>query len=378
MKSHSHILQRAAALLIVLATAVAIKAQENITSKEWPHYKIIEYTHEKLHKAEEMISGQLNKAEEIISETLDKRDSVYVTPNIYNMTVMTQYSYAYEYYRFTSRDNSQSLSLKPENNNKIGLYVGWKWIFLGWSFDMTRNSAKKDISLSFYTAKVGIDLLYRRRDEGFKISKTRGIVNEEGGKITDYNPLSNGFSSKQKGINIYYIFNNKRFSYPAAYSQTTNQRISAGSFILGLTYNEQVFKFNYSKMDPALLVGLNDELKFNKVKYKDFSINLGYSYNWVFTKNYLANISLTPCIGYKNSSLKINDSKEFISNINFDFISRAAIVYNNSKYYIGAAFISHTYSYRKSKLSVINGFGTISVYAGFNFWKKKKYRNQNL
>ena len=124
-------------------------------------------------------------------------------------------------------------------------------------------------------------------------------------------------------------------------------------------------------MDPMLQNSLKDELKFDKVKYKDFSINFGYSYNWVFAKNCLANLSLTPGVGYKNSSLKINDSKEFISNINFDLITRAAVVYNNSKYYIGASFVSHTYSYRKSKLSVVNGFGTINVYAGFNFWKKK-------
>lgn len=371
MNAPHHTILKVAALFIMLATFTATKAQENNTKNEWPYNKIIEYTHDKIHQAEELINDKLHKAENLINEKLDKRDSIYVTPNIYNMTVMTQYSYAYEYYRFNSRDDRQSISLKPENNNKVGLYVGWRWLFLGWSFDMTKNSAKKDISLSFYTAKIGFDLLYRRRDEGFRISGTKGFLDSNGNKITSYEPSFKGFSTKQKGVNVYYIFNNKKFSYPAAYSQTTNQRISAGSFILGLTYNEQIFKFDYSKMAPELQEALNDGLKFNKVKYKDFSVNFGYSYNWVFAKNCLANISLTPCVGYKNSSLKINDSKEFISNINFDFISRVAVVYNNSKYYVGASFISHTYSYRKSKLSVINGFGIINVYAGFNFWKKK-------
>lgn len=356
---HNHA-ARIAAFIALLCCSLVTKAQIKEIITDWPHNVIIDYTQKGLHKAEE-----------IIDEKLDKKDSLYVVPNIYNMTVMTQYSYNYEYYRFTSRDNSQSISLRPENGNKMGLYIGWKWLYLGWSFDMTKNNAKEDINLSFYTAKLGIDLLYRRRDRGFKLYETEGFTNDYGQKIRDYRRAFDGFSTMQKGINVYYIFNNKRFSYPAAYSQTTNQRISAGSFILGLTYNEQTFRFNYQNIDPKLLARLNSELKFEKVKYKDFCINFGYSYNWVFARNLLANISLTPGVGYKNSSLKINDSKEFISNINIDFITRAAVVYNNSRYYIGASFVSHTYSYRKSKLSVINGYGTINVYTGINFWRKK-------
>lgn len=365
---------RVMALIIMLAATPVLKAQSNIPSLN----KIIDYTKkneeaisEYIHKAEEAINSKLHKAESLISNKLDQRDSLYVIPNEYDMTVMTQYSYTYEYYRFTSSDNSQSIALRPDNGNKIGLYVGWKWLFLGWYFDMTKNDAKRDINLSFYTAKLGIDLLFRKRDKGFEISNTRGVVNEYGLKLTDYNPSHNGFSTKQKGINIYYIFNNKRFSYPAAYSQSNTQRISAGSFILGLTYNEQKFSFNYLNMDPRLTLSLKDDLIFNKVKYKDFSIKFGYSYNWVFAKNWLANLSLTPCIGYKNSSLKLFYSKELISSINFDLISRASVVYNNGDYYISASFISHTYSYRKSELSVINGFGNINLSIGYNFWKKK-------
>ena len=382
MKSKHYFIARIATFCILLCIALVATAQENKTNTNWPHSRIIDYTHDKLQKAEGIISDKLtqaegaindklSKAEELINEKLDTKDSLYVTPNIYNMTIMTQYSYTYEYYRFSSSDNSQRISLRPENGNKMGLYIGWKWLFLGWSIDMTKNSAKKDLNLSFYTSKLGIDLLYRKRNEGFRITDAKGFVNDYGQKIEHYKHAFDGFSTKQKGVNIYYIFNNKKFSYPAAYSQTTNQRISAGSFILGITYSEQTFRFNYNKMDPQLLENLKYELKFDKVKYKDFCINFGYSYNWVFAKNCLANISMTPGVGYKNSSLKINDSKELLSNINFDLITRAGIVYNNSRYYIGASFISHTYSYRKSKLSVVNGFGSVNVYTGLNFWKKK-------
>ncbi len=348
------------AALLIIATTQA----QNKLIDELSHNVIVDYTQDKLHKAEELINTKL-----------DEKDSLYVTPNLYNMTIMTQYSYNYEYYRFTADDESQSISFRPDNGNKIGLYAGWRWIFLGWSFDLTKNDAKKDINLSFYTSRLGIDLFYRRRDKGFKISSIDGF-NDNGVPIDNYNNSLTGFSTKQKGFNIYYIFNHKRFSYPAAYSQTTNQRISAGSFILGISYNTQVFAFNHSKLDEKLQAAILPQLKFNEVQYKDYSINFGYSYNWVFAKNCLANISLTPGIGYKNSSLQLKSGKEFLSSINFDLLTRAAVVYNNRRFYIGASFVSHTYSYRKSSLSVVNGFGTINIYAGFNFWRNKKVKEE--
>ena len=346
--------------IALLLTALTATAQTRPDGHLWMNSKIVDYTSDKLHRTKELIDSKL-----------DLKDSLYVAPNLYNMTIMTQYSYNYEYYRFNSINDKQSLKITPESNNKVGLYVGWKWIFLGWSFDLTNNSSKRDINLSFYTAKLGIDIFYRRRDKGFEISSTQGFYDSTGREIRRRNSHFNGLSTMQDGVNIYYIFNNKRFSYPAAYSQSTTQRISAGSFILGLSYNEQSFTFDYSKLDKELLSSILPELMFKKVKYKDYSINFGYSYNWVFKKNCLANISFTPAIGYKNSSLRLKDSKEFMSNINFDVITRAAIVYNNRNYYVGASLVSHTYSYHKSTLSIINGFGVINLYTGFNFWRKK-------
>ena len=48
-----------------------------------------------------------------------------------------------------------------------------------------------------------------------------------------------------KGLNLYYIFNNRRFSYPAAFSQSTNQRRSAGSFIIGFSVSAHNLDFDH-------------------------------------------------------------------------------------------------------------------------------------
>ena len=360
MKTNSTI-EKAAKRFILLMTALlaitsaAAQEKKDLTIKE----KVVNNTVELLHGTKDFIEN-----------TLDGKDSLYVSPNLYNLTVMPQYSYCYDYYRFSAVDAEQSITLVPGSRHKLGLYLGWRWLFLGYSFELGGNAPQTDINLSFYTAAAGIDLFYRKRSEGYRIRSLKGF--KEGNEdIKEYNHRFDGLSVQQKGVNVYYIFNNKKFSYPAAYSQSTNQRISAGSFILGLTYNEQSFHFDHTKFDDKIEERLNQDLKFRDIKYKDFSINFGYSYNWVFAKDFLANISMTPAIGYKNTSLKLHNRKEFLSSLNFDFITRAAIVYNNSRYYAGASLVAHTYSYNKSTISILNGFGVVNVYFGINFWRRK-------
>jgi hypothetical protein len=127
-----------------------------------------------------------------------------------------------------------------------------------------------------------------------------------------------------------------------------------------------------TKFEPIIKEAMTPSMDFNKIEFRDFSINAGYSYNWVFAKNCLANISLTPAIGYKHSSIKSEEIRSIFKNINADLVSRAALVYNNSRWFVGMSLVSHTYTYRKSALSIINGFGVLNVYSGINFFRKEE------
>ena len=310
-------------------------------------------------------------------------DTTFISPNLYNLAFMLEHSSWYEYYRLGSNSNNgeQSISFSPNANFKLGVYFGWRWIFLGYSFDVKdifgghKNKAKKtEMALNLYSSKFGVDLYWRKTGSDFKIRSYNGFQLNTPTKNMDFN----GFQSKIKGLNAYWIFNYKRFSYPAAYSQSTNQRKSAGSLMAGFSYSQHNISFDYDKLPTEMRDQLHNALLFKKVKYSDYSLCLGYGYNWVFAKNWVSNLSLLPAIAYKKS--KINDTPKphthWIKDINFDLITRASIVYNNSKYFAGAALVMHTYDYRKEDFSLTNTFGTLRVYVGLNFWKKKEYRHK--
>lgn len=306
-------------------------------------------------------------------------DTSYISPNLYNLAFMLEHSTWYEHYRLgnNNRNHPKRLSFSPTLGTKLGVYFGWRWIFLGYTFDIEDlfgdnkdKPKKKEMSLNIYSSKFGVDLYYRKTGSDFKLRSYEGFdLNDPSLKDIHFD----GLQSSIRGLNAYWIFNHKKFSYPAAYSQSTNQRRSAGSFMAGFSYSQHRIYFDYAKLPSAILDRLSPSMKFSHIKYSDYSLGFGYGYNWVFAKNWVSNLSLLPGIGYKKSRIDDNDFKteSWIKDINFDLITRAGIVYNNSKYFVGASLVLHTYDYRKPSLSVTNSFGTLRIYAGFNFWRRK-------
>ena len=308
-------------------------------------------------------------------------DTLYISPNRYNYALMVTHFSNFEYYSVTSElPQPQKLSFSPNPHNKIGLYFGWRWIFLGWSVDVddiyrktNRKNRGTEFDLSLYSSKLGVDIFYRRTGNNYKIHKIRGFYDEI---PSNYSENFNGLKVDIKGLNLYYIFNNRKFSYPAAFSQSTNQRRNAGTFIAGFSISKHNLDFDYEELPEYIQEKMNPGMKVNKIKYTNANISFGYAYNWVFARNCLACISLTPAIAYKASDVdaETHEGKQWYSKFNLDFLIRAGIVYNNGKYFVGSSFVGKNYNYHRNNFSLDNGFGTLQVYAGFNFHLRKEYR----
>ena len=323
----------------------------------------------------------------------DEFDTTYITPNYYNWAFLMQNTNTFEYYNLNSRQQEQRIGFSPHPSIKVGPYLGWRWIFLGYTFDVASlgksESRRTEFELSLYSSMVGCDLIYRRTGDNFRIHSVSGF-GDEAERVEGHD--CKGILIDVTGVNLYYVFNHKHFSYPAAFAQSTIQRKSCGTWKAGFSITQHKMKFDYKTLPPELIRNpeypLSKDFMFERVNYTDFSISCGYAYNWVFRKNSLFCISLAPAIGYKKTNGKSaieNDitpyddkplSKAFsINNFNLNFTGRMGLVWNNSKYYSGLSLIVHNYNYRHSKLSIHNTFGTLNFYIGFNFKKKKQYKN---
>lgn len=132
-------------------------------------------------------------------------DTTFISPNLYNLAFMLEHSSWYEYYRLGSNSNNgeQSISFSPNANFKLGVYFGWRWIFLGYSFDVKdifgghKNKAKKtEMALNLYSSKFGVDLYWRKTGSDFKIRSYNGFQLNTPTKNMDFN----GFQSKNQGV----------------------------------------------------------------------------------------------------------------------------------------------------------------------------------
>ena len=310
-------------------------------------------------------------------------DTLYISPNRYNYALMATHFSNFEYYSVTSEfPQPQKLSFSPNPHNKIGLYFGWRWIFLGWSVDIddiyrktNRKNKGTEFDLSLYSSKLGVDIFYRRTGNNYKIHKIRGFYDEI---PSDYSEDFSGLKVDIKGLNLYYIFNNRKFSYPAEFSQSTNQARNAGTFIAGFSISKHNLDFDYQQLPAYIQERMNPGMKVNKIKYTNANISFGYAYNWVFARNCLACLSLTPAIAYKASDVdaETQEGKAWYSKFNLDFLLRAGVVYNNGKYFVGTSFVGKNYNYHRNNFSLDNGFGTLQVYVGFNFHLRKEYRKK--
>lgn len=309
-------------------------------------------------------------------------DTTYIAPNKYNFAFMLDHYTNFEFYTIRGdKPHRQKINFTPKPNNKIGFYFGWQIFFVGWSIDIHdifNHSNKKDrgtdFELSLYSSKIGVDLFYRRTSNSYKINHLRGFPEDVPRKFSvDFD----GLKVDMKGINLYYVLNNKHFSYPAAFSQSTNQRRSAGSFIAGMAFSTHKLNFDYNKLPLIIQENMDPEMKVSYIKYRNYGINFGYAYNWVFARNFLACLSFCPELAYTASKIENidKDRDKWYNRIKPDFIMRAALVYNNSKYYAGASFVGRTFDFSKNNFKLNNGYGTLQVYAGLNFSLKKEYRH---
>ena len=315
----------------------------------------------------------------------DRLDDEYIEPQHYEFTVMGQITRTYE--SFIIGSNGQRITLAPDGLTKIGPYFGWRWFFLGYTFDIknigfSQNGLRKEFDLSIYSSQVGVDLFYRRTGNDYKIRDVR-LGYRFDSSLFEGMPFD-GVNVGITGASAYYIFNHGRFSYPAAFSQSTCQKISCGSWMAGVGFTKNTLSMDYDKLESTLRsrIDRSQELKldsgmmFSDIKYSDYMISGGYAYNWVFAKNWLFCASGQLALCYKSSYGKIAGEKKGFSfdKVNLDGIARFGLVYNNTRWYAGCSAILRTNHYHTAQFTANNIFGSFNAYIGYNFMLKKKYR----
>ena len=167
--------------------------------------------------------------------------------------------------------------------------------YLGFSLSAALNPAKlmgkyRDFELNFnsYGKRFGYDIIFQ------DARNFTGWHDMEGMERVEL--PADMLSVRTLNLNAFYIFNGRRFSFPAAFTQSYIQRHSAGSFLVAVSGMGQ---HTTLKWEPEA-----------KIKMTNIGIGGGYGYNYVPSKGWLLHISATPTfIIYSNTSMTFGDSR---------------------------------------------------------------------
>lgn len=371
--------------LVVTTISDSLYAQQSIDSLAKKESFVASESLSRLKKFKKKVKRSGNIFYRFI-KNFDDYDTTYISPNYYNYTAMLQNTNFFQTYKLTGTNEegtTQSLATRPEPNIKIGPYFGWRWIFLGYTFDIShpRTMGKSsDFNLSLYSSMLGCDFLYLHNAGNFRLRKAEGFEGVEPKSVRNI-PLK-GMDANTVSFSAYYIFNHRHFSYPAAYNQSTVQRKSCGSLMLGIGFSKQNVSFDYSQL-PSSLIGTSEnpkiieELKISNINYNYYYFSFGYAYNWVFAHNWLLGASIMPSIGWRHTKGEKFTGKEVLMDLktlSTDCTSRLGIVWNNTRFFAGTSFVSHLYLYSKSRFTLTNSVNYANIYVGFFFHRKKMYR----
>ena len=220
-------------------------------------------------------------------------DTTYIVRPQTKWTVTARFNVSGAKIEAEGMDNGQHFKSEMEADRKATLSVGVS--YLGFSLSAALNPAKlmgkyRDFELNFnsYGRRFGFDVIYQ------DAKNFTGWHDHEGMERIE---LPDGMLKvRTLNVNAYYAFNSRRFSYPAAFSQSYIQRRSAGSFLLAA-----------SGMRQHATLDWDQEMQ---LKMTNIALGAGYGYNYVPSQGWLLHLSALPTfIIYSNTSMTFGDTR---------------------------------------------------------------------
>lgn len=314
-----------------------------------------------------------------------ERDLRYIdVQDYYNWCGMLQVTTRFEVCQLDADENFL-IRVSPRPRTRIGPFFGWRFAFFGYNIDLKSifmNSDDTDLNASIYSAAFGFDLFYRRVGGNYNIHKLV-VNNVDLSKYLQSEPFD-GIHMGMTRVSFNYIFNYKRYSQQAAFSQTHRQLISAGSAIAGIQYAHNKSNINWQQLADKMraVSGTTVEnTSLSAEQYNDeISFSGGYGYNWVFAKNWIFGVEATGSVGYliqhtnneykpdaERSTFANNIEAALRKNIALGSTLRFALLYNSGPIFTGVQGVAFYYQHGNGVMMSRDLIASVYALVGVNF-----------
>lgn len=276
-------------------------------------------------------------------------DSAYIEDHTKDLTMRLYGSRKYTLYDVKDRTYDRELKYRPNSNFNIGVGANYKFLGLniGFKLPFINNDNKTygktsllDLQSHIYLRKLVIDF-YGQYYKGYYLENPH--VAMPGYPAEDIYSLRPDLYSLDIGLNMQYIFNDKRFSYRSAYLQNEYQKKSAGSFLVGWEAFAVKVHGDSAIIPPSLgAKGFWGGSDFNHTGILSVAVNGGYAYTYVYKKHFFGTVSVVGAIGINRSKLTYPDERpdDHKTGLELNNTVRLSIGYNSNRYFAGIHYVN--------------------------------------
>lgn len=181
--------------------------------------------------------------------------------------------------RGVNADGKFSTEMRAQNKYTVSFSASYRGLSLSVALNPAHLAGKKkdyELNMNAYGNRLGADVIFHsaKTFEG-SVHTSHGDMGIPAGMI----------SQNMLTLNAYYAFSGRRFSYPAAFSQSWLQKRSCGSLMLGASFMGGVLKVRHDDV-----IG-NPE---SRLSIACAGIGVGYGYNLVLRHGWLIHLSALP------------------------------------------------------------------------------------
>ena len=264
-------------------------------------------------------------------------DTTYVAPAGEDWKIQLKYNGLLGTYHTRMHDEGAKLFLNSDLSNNAGLRVSFKGFGVEYMPDIDnllrgRVFDHRKTRITLTTSRFAIYGYY------IKSSGTTHI--RQFGNFAKEKPINYSFEGMRRsvlGVDAYYIFNHGRYAHDAAYGISKIQRRSVGSFLLGLQYSKEKASIDFNQLPSDLKKTLKPETLIDyHFSFEDYAVTVGYSYNWVFRRNWLLNVMASPAIGLKwVKEFASRDEYKYSARLSTNFRGSLGLVYHTRLFFYG-------------------------------------------
>ncbi len=279
-------------------------------------------------------------------------------------------------FSFSNSETGDVLSYSPNTQLNIGFGFNYKWLGIGIALnfkfinnddDIYGNTSRLDLQMNAYGKKFVTDFTLGFYSSFYLQNSKDVLMNPK--YQTEYY-IRPDISSISFGISNLYVFNNKRFSYKAAFVSTAIQKKSAGSLYIG----PQLIMFGISA-DSSFFPKNSTFDEFPTItSFSRISIGAlgGYAYNFIIAKQFYISASLGTAFSIGRQAYVVDDDSYLLRYVpSFDILPRIAFGFSNEKYYGGFSAVTKVSGF--DALQETEKLGMVFNYSNFRFFFGKRF-----